>query len=101
MKLYPTSITISLQIKKLLLALYAHEGTCHYYYLHVNWNCQAQFSGFAIISIILWQGEPKSMSDCPRQVEIYFRHVNLWHDLSVGQSLYIFNQKKYRNIKLQ
>ena len=71
MKLYPTSITISLQIKKLLLALHVHAGTYHYYYLHVNRNCQAQFSGFAIIFIILWQeGEATFMSDSLRQAEI-------------------------------
>ena len=26
------------------------------------------------------------MSHCPGQVEIQFGHVNLWHDLSVGQA---------------
>ena len=33
------------------------------------------------------------MSDCPGQVEIQFAHVNLWHDLSVGQALFQLEKK--------
>ena len=34
----------------------------------------------------LSQGVSKPMSNCPRQVGIWFRQVNVWHDLSVGQA---------------
>ena len=39
------------------------------------------------------------MSDCPGQVEIQFAHVNLWHDLSVGQALFQL-EKNGNNWKL-
>ena len=34
------------------------------------------------------------MSDCPGQVEIQFGHVNLWHDLSVGQAPFQLEENK-------
>ena len=38
------------------------------------------------------------MADCPGQVEIQFGHVNLWHDLSMGQALFQL-EKKYGNYR--
>ena len=40
------------------------------------------------------------MSDCPGQVEIQFAHVNLWHDLSVGQALFQL-EKKPKQLKTE